>query len=85
MSQVESETRREARNHQNSAKSRHPLEDEDLYYRLMQEVFVYLGQNRWRHGWQAVVFWAKRSLDTGIPRCYDGEVQTGYLRSQNPR
>ncbi|NEQ07722.1 MAG: Rpn family recombination-promoting nuclease/putative transposase [Moorea sp. SIO4E2] len=55
--------------------------DEDLYYRLMQEVFVYLGQNRWRHGWQAVVFWAKRSLDTGIPRCYDAEVQTGYLRS----
>ncbi|NEO12361.1 MULTISPECIES: Rpn family recombination-promoting nuclease/putative transposase [unclassified Moorena] len=55
--------------------------DEDLYYRLMQEVFVYLGQNRWQHSWQAVVFWAKRSLDTGIPRCYDGEVQTGYLRS----
>ncbi|NEO92779.1 MAG: Rpn family recombination-promoting nuclease/putative transposase, partial [Moorea sp. SIO3G5] len=55
--------------------------DEDLYYRLMQEVFVYLGQNRWQHSWQAVVFWAKRSLDTGIPRCYDPEVQTGYLRS----
>ncbi|NET69461.1 MAG: Rpn family recombination-promoting nuclease/putative transposase, partial [Moorea sp. SIO1G6] len=55
--------------------------DQDLYYRLMQEVFVYLGQNRWRHGWQAVVFWAKRSLDTGIPRCYDAEVQTGYLHS----
>ena len=55
--------------------------DPDLYHRLMKEVFVYLGQNRWQHGWQAVVFWAKRSLDTGIPRCYDGEVQIGNLRS----
>jgi len=55
--------------------------DPDLYHRLMKEVFVYLGQNRWQHGWQAVVFWAKRSLDTGIPKCYDGEVQIGNLRS----
>jgi len=55
--------------------------DEDLYYRLMKEVFVYLGQNRWPHDWQAVVFWAKRSLDTGIPKCYHAEVQAGNLRS----
>ncbi|NET60827.1 MAG: DUF2887 domain-containing protein [Symploca sp. SIO2E6] len=45
--------------------------DGDLYYRLMKEVFVYLGQNRWPHDWQAVVFWAKRSLDTGIPKCFN--------------
>ncbi|NES22584.1 MAG: Rpn family recombination-promoting nuclease/putative transposase [Symploca sp. SIO3E6] len=54
--------------------------DEHLYYRLMQEVFVFLGQNRWKYGWQAVVFWAKRSLDPGIPQCYDAEVQGGNLR-----
>ncbi|NER98973.1 MAG: Rpn family recombination-promoting nuclease/putative transposase [Symploca sp. SIO1B1] len=54
--------------------------DENLYYRLMQEVFVFLGQNRWKYGWQAVVFWAKRSLDPGIPQCYDAEVQGGNLK-----
>jgi len=54
--------------------------DENLYYRLMQEVFVFLGQNRWKYGWQAVVFWAKRSLDPGIPLCYDAEVQGGNLK-----
>ncbi len=55
--------------------------DEDLYYRLMQQVFVYLGQNRWRGDWKAVVFWAKPSLDPGIPICYDAEVAAGKLRS----
>ncbi|NES18450.1 MAG: Rpn family recombination-promoting nuclease/putative transposase [Symploca sp. SIO3E6] len=54
--------------------------DEHLYYRIMQEVFVFLGQNHWKYGWQAVVFWAKRSLDPGIPPCYNGEVQAGNLR-----
>jgi len=55
--------------------------DEDFYYRLMQQVFVYLGQNRWSGDWQAVVFWARRSLDPGIPRCYNAEVAAGNLRS----
>ncbi|NER49563.1 MAG: Rpn family recombination-promoting nuclease/putative transposase, partial [Symploca sp. SIO1A3] len=54
--------------------------DENLYYRLMQEVFVFLGQNRWKYGWQAVVFWAKGSLDPGIPQCYDAQVKAGNLR-----
>ncbi|NEP57105.1 MAG: Rpn family recombination-promoting nuclease/putative transposase [Symploca sp. SIO2G7] len=54
--------------------------DEKLYYRLMQEAFVYLGQNCWQYDWRAVVFWAKRSLDPGIPRCYDAELQAGNLR-----
>ncbi len=55
--------------------------DDDFYYRLMQQVFVYLGQNRWRGDWKAVVFWAKPSLDPGIPMCYDAEVAAGKLRS----
>ncbi|NER19434.1 MAG: Rpn family recombination-promoting nuclease/putative transposase [Symploca sp. SIO1C2] len=54
--------------------------DEHLYYRLMQDVFVFLGQNRWKYGWQAVVFWAKRSLDPGIPQCYDAQVKAGNLK-----
>ncbi|NET59880.1 MAG: Rpn family recombination-promoting nuclease/putative transposase [Symploca sp. SIO2E6] len=54
--------------------------DEHLYYRIMQEAFVFLGQNSWQYGWRAVVFWAKRSLDPGIPQCYNGEVQAGNLR-----
>ena len=55
--------------------------DEDFYYRLMQEVFVYLGQNRWPNGWQAVVFWAQQSLDPGIPQCYQADAIAGNLRS----
>ncbi|NET62637.1 MAG: Rpn family recombination-promoting nuclease/putative transposase, partial [Symploca sp. SIO2E6] len=54
--------------------------DPKLYYRIMQEAFVYLGQNSWQYGWCAVVFWAKRSLDPGIPMCYDVLVQGGSLR-----
>ncbi|NET54717.1 MAG: Rpn family recombination-promoting nuclease/putative transposase [Symploca sp. SIO2E6] len=55
--------------------------DEHLYYRLIQEAVVYLGQNSWQYGWKAVVFWAKRSLDPGVPQCYKGEVQTGNLKT----
>ncbi len=58
--------------------------DDDLYWRLITEAFVYLNQYRPEKRWQAVVLWAKRSLDPGIPIAYqtslsEGQIQVIYL------
>ena len=58
--------------------------DYDLYWRLITEAFVYLNQYRPEKRWQAVVLWAKRSLDPGIPISYqtslsNGQIQVIYL------
>jgi len=58
--------------------------DDDLYWRLITEAFVYLNQYRPEKPWQAVVMWAKRSLDPGIPISYqtslsNGQIQVIYL------
>lgn len=55
--------------------------DDNFYWRLMQEVFVYLGQNHWRGDWQAIVFWARKSLDPGVPLPYRDLLEAGKLRS----
>ena len=59
-------------------------DDNNLYWRLITEAFVYLNQYRPEKSWQAVVLWAKRSLDPGIPTAYqtslaDGQIQVIYL------
>ncbi|NJK63714.1 MAG: Rpn family recombination-promoting nuclease/putative transposase [Synechococcaceae cyanobacterium SM2_3_1] len=51
--------------------------DEDLYWRLLTETFIYLNQYRPQGSWQAVVLWAKTTLDRGIPQVYRA------LQSQN--
>ncbi|BBD63039.1 hypothetical protein NIES2109_58890 (plasmid) [Nostoc sp. HK-01] len=58
--------------------------DDDLYWRLITEAFVYLNQYRPSRAWQAVVLWAKRSLDSGVPLAYrtslaPGQIQILYL------
>ena len=58
--------------------------DDDLYWRLITEAFLYLNQYRPNKSWKAVVLWAKRSLDPGIPIAYrtllsDGQIQVIYL------
>ncbi|MBV6628049.1 MAG: Rpn family recombination-promoting nuclease/putative transposase [Rivularia sp. (in: Bacteria)] len=58
--------------------------DDNLYWRLITEAFVYLNQYRPDKTWKAVVLWAKRSLDPGIPTAYqtslsDGQIQVIYL------
>ena len=58
--------------------------DDNLYWRLITEAFVYLNQYRPDKTWKAVVLWAKRSLDPGIPIAYqtslsDGQIQVIYL------
>ena len=61
--------------------------DDNLYWRLITEAFVYLNQYRPDKTWKAVVLWAKRSLDPGIPIAYqtslsDGQIQVIYLGKQ---
>lgn len=58
--------------------------DDDLYWRLITEAFVYLNQYRPDKTWKALVLWAKRSLDPGIPTAYQnllicGQIQVIYL------
>ena len=58
--------------------------DDDLYWRLITEAFVYLNQYRPEKPWQAIVMWAKRSLDPGIPIAYqtslsNEQIQVIYL------
>ncbi|MBA3921362.1 MAG: Rpn family recombination-promoting nuclease/putative transposase [Nostocaceae cyanobacterium] len=58
--------------------------DDDLYWRLITEAFLYLNQYRPQQTWQAVVLWAKRSLDPGIPFTYqnclaNGQIHVVYL------
>ncbi|MEA5551609.1 Rpn family recombination-promoting nuclease/putative transposase [Anabaena cylindrica UHCC 0172] len=53
--------------------------DDDLYWRLITEVFLYLNQYKPDKKWQAVVLWAKRSLDPGIPFAYQTSLATGQI------
>ncbi|MEO1376080.1 MAG: Rpn family recombination-promoting nuclease/putative transposase [Cyanobacteria bacterium J06635_10] len=58
--------------------------DDDLYWRLITEAFLYLNQYRPDKSWKAVVLWAKRSLDSGVPTAYQtlllhGQIQVIYL------
>ncbi|WP_353929561.1 Rpn family recombination-promoting nuclease/putative transposase [Okeanomitos corallinicola TIOX110] len=53
--------------------------DDDLYWRLITEVFLYLNQYKPNKKWQAVVLWAKRSLDPGIPFAYQTSLQNGQI------
>ena len=54
--------------------------DDDLYWRLITEAFVYLNQYRPQRPWQAVVLWAKRSIDTGIPIAYQNSLSAGQIQ-----
>jgi predicted transposase/invertase (TIGR01784 family) len=53
--------------------------DDDLYWRLITEAFLYLNQYRPQQTWQAVVLWAKRSLDPGIPFTYQTSLANGQI------
>jgi predicted transposase/invertase (TIGR01784 family) len=53
--------------------------DNDLYWRLITEAFLYLNQYRPHQKWQAVVLWAKRSIDPGIPVSYQTSLAPGQI------
>ncbi len=56
--------------------------DPRFYSRLFAEIFVYLRRNASDYDWQAVVVFAEKQLDTGIPQQYralEGQVHRVYL------
>ncbi|AFZ25780.1 hypothetical protein Cylst_3655 [Cylindrospermum stagnale PCC 7417] len=53
--------------------------DDDLYWRLITEAFLYLNQYKPHKTWQAVVLWAKRSLDPGVPLAYQSSLAAGQI------
>lgn len=55
-------------------------QDDDLYWRLITEAVVYLNQYKPKRTWQAVVLWAKSSLDPGVPKAYKSFFDAGYIR-----
>lgn len=58
--------------------------DSKFYSRFFGEIFLYLRQYELPNDWRAVVVYAKRSLDPGVPMQYRGllmsqQVQRVYL------
>jgi len=53
--------------------------DDNLYWRLITEAVLYLNQNKPQRTWQAVVLWANRDLDPGIPLAYQTLLTAGLI------
>jgi len=53
--------------------------DDNLYWRLITEAFVYLNQYKPEKSWQAVVLWANRDIDIGIPLAYQTSLAAGQI------
>ncbi|MDB9308336.1 Rpn family recombination-promoting nuclease/putative transposase [Aphanizomenon sp. CS-733/32] len=53
--------------------------DDNLYWRLITEAFVYLNQYKPEKSWQAVVLWANRDIDVGIPLAYQTSLAAGQI------
>jgi predicted transposase/invertase (TIGR01784 family) len=53
--------------------------DDNLYWRLITEAFVYLNQYKPEKSWQAVVLWANRDIDLGIPLAYQTSLAAGQI------
>ena len=53
--------------------------DNNFYWRFLTELFVYIGQYKPKQNWQAVVVWAKRSLDPGVPIHYQELLETNKI------
>jgi predicted transposase/invertase (TIGR01784 family) len=53
--------------------------DDNLYWRLITEAFLYLNQYKPEKSWQTVVLWANRDLDVGIPLAYQTSLAAGQI------
>jgi predicted transposase/invertase (TIGR01784 family) len=68
--------------------SQHPIyfvevqfqKDAGFYWRVVTEIFVYLGQYKPKQDWQAIAVWARRSLEPEMPRVYQDLVASGRIR-----
>ncbi len=54
--------------------------DSLIYWRFVTESFLYLGQYQPKQHWQAVLIFARKSLDPGVPPEYQFLVDTQQLR-----
>ena len=54
--------------------------DTDFYYRLVTEIYMYLGQYRPNQTWQGVVLWAKRAIEPKIPPEYEPLFQQNLIK-----
>ena len=54
--------------------------DPNFYWRFLTELFVYIGQYKPQRNWQAVVVWAKRSFDPGVPLPYQTLLESNHIK-----
>lgn len=54
--------------------------DEDIYWRIITEAFLYINQYKPQRRWQAVLLFAQRSLDPGIPFIYQTSLAPQQIR-----
>ena len=53
--------------------------DDNLYWRLITEAFLYLNQYKPQKSWQTVVLWANRDLNPGVPLAYQTSLAPGQI------
>ncbi|MEH2224209.1 Rpn family recombination-promoting nuclease/putative transposase [Nostoc sp.] len=54
--------------------------DDDIYWRIITEAFLYINQYKPQRRWQAVLLFAQRSLDPGIPFIYQTSLAPQQIR-----
>ena len=54
--------------------------DQNFYYRLFTEIFLYLGQNESNKDWLAVPIFSRRSIEPAVPRPYNWLMESPHVR-----
>nr|WP_322709074.1 Rpn family recombination-promoting nuclease/putative transposase [Nostoc sp. ChiSLP03a]MDZ8210218.1 Rpn family recombination-promoting nuclease/putative transposase [Nostoc sp. ChiSLP03a] len=54
--------------------------DDDIYWRIITEAFLYINQYKPQRRWQAVLLFAQRSLNPGIPFIYQTSLAPQQIR-----
>jgi predicted transposase/invertase (TIGR01784 family) len=54
--------------------------DDDIYWRIITEAFLYINQYKPQRRWQAVLLFAQRSLDPGVPFIYQTSLTQQQIR-----
>ncbi len=55
--------------------------DNDIYWRIITETFLYINQYKPQRRWQAVLLFAQRSLDPGVPFIYQTSLAQQQIRT----
>ncbi|MEH1900852.1 MAG: Rpn family recombination-promoting nuclease/putative transposase [Nostoc sp.] len=54
--------------------------DNNIYWRIITETFLYINQYKPQRRWQAVLLFAQRSLDPGVPFIYQTSLAQQQIR-----